>query len=127
MTPLGLAAVGIGAVLGAWLRWALGGWLNAIVPELPLGTLAANLAGGFAIGVAIAFFARYPGVAPEWRLAIITGFLGALTTYSTFSAEAVTLLARGQFGWAALHSFSHLAGSLAMTALGLVAFRALVR
>lgn len=127
MTALGLAAVGIGAVLGAWLRWALGGWLNAIVPELPLGTLAANLAGGFAIGVAIAFFARYPGVAPEWRLAIITGFLGALTTYSTFSAEAVTLLARGQFGWAALHSFSHLAGSLAMTALGLVAFRALVR
>jgi len=127
MTALGLAAVAIGAVLGAWLRWALGGWLNAIVPELPLGTLAANLAGGFAIGVAIAFFARYPGVAPEWRLAIITGFLGALTTYSTFSAEAVTLLARGQFGWAALHSFSHLAGSLAMTALGLVAFRALVR
>jgi len=127
MTALGLAAVGIGAVLGAWLRWALGGWLNAIVPELPLGTLAANLAGGFAIGLAIAFFARYPGVAPEWRLAIITGFLGALTTYSTFSAEAVTLLARGQFGWAALHSFSHLAGSLAMTALGLVAFRALVR
>jgi len=127
MTALGLAAVAIGAVLGAWLRWALGGWLNAIVPELPLGTLAANLGGGFVIGVAIAFFARYPGVAPEWRLAIITGFLGALTTYSTFSAEAVTLLARGQFGWAALHSFSHLAGSLAMTALGLVAFRALVR
>jgi len=127
MTPLGLAAVAIGAVLGAWLRWGLGGWLNAIVPELPLGTLAANLFGGFAIGVAIAFFARYPGVAPEWRLAIITGFLGALTTYSTFSAEAVTLLARGQFGWAALHSFSHLAGSLAMTALGLVAFRVLVR
>jgi len=127
MTALGLAAVGIGAVLGAWLRWALGGWLNAIVPELPLGTLVANLAGGFVIGLAIAFFARYPGVAPEWRLAIITGFLGALTTYSTFSAEAVTLLARGQFGWAALHSFSHLAGSLAMTALGLVAFRALVR
>jgi len=127
MTALGLAAVAIGAVLGAWLRWALGGWLNAIVPELPLGTLAANLGGGFVIGVAIAFFARYPGVAPEWRLAIITGFLGALTTYSTFSAEAVTLLARGQFGWAAVHSFSHLAGSLAMTALGLVAFRALVR
>ena len=127
MTALGLAAVAIGAVLGAWLRWALGGWLNAIVPELPLGTLAANLGGGFVIGVAIAFFARYPGVAPEWRLAIITGFLGALTTYSTFSAEAVTLLARGQFGWAAVHSFSHLAGSLAMTALGQVAFRALVR
>src|SRR5262249_57210148 len=111
MTALGLAAVAIGAVLGAWLRWGLGGWLNAIVPELPLGTLAANLAGGFAIGVAIAFFARYPGVAPEWRLAIITGFLGALTTYSTFSAEAVTLLARGQIGWAGPPSFRPPAGT----------------
>jgi CrcB protein len=127
MTALGLAAVGIGAVLGAWLRWALGGWLNAVLPDLPLGTLAANLIGGFAIGVAIAFFARYPGIAPEWRLVVITGFLGALTTYSTFSAESVALIARGQFGWAALHSFSHLAGSLTMTALGMVAFRLVAR
>src|SRR5262249_12271900 len=127
MTALGLAAVAIGAVLGAWLRWAVGGWLHAIGAGLPLWTPGANLGGAVGVGGAIAFFARHAGGAPEWRLAIITGFLGALTTYSTFSAEAVTLLARGQFGWAAVHSFSHLAGSLAMTALGLVAFRALVR
>jgi CrcB protein len=127
MTALGLAAVGIGAVLGAWLRWGLGTWLNPVVPEVPLGTLTANLAGGFAIGAAIAFFARYPGITPEWRLAVITGFLGALTTFSTFSAESVTLIGRGQYGWAALHSFGHLAGSIAATALGLAAFRFAVR
>ncbi len=127
MTALGLAAVGVGAVLGAWLRWGLGIWLNPVVPEVPLGTLSANLVGGFAIGVALAFFARYPGIAPEWRLVIITGFLGALTTFSTFSAESVTLIARGQYGWAALHSFGHLAGSITATALGLVAFRFVVR
>jgi CrcB protein len=127
MTGLGLAAVGVGAVLGAWLRWGLGIWLNPAVPEVPLGTLAANLVGGFAIGAAIAFFARYPGIAPEWRLAIITGFLGALTTFSTFSAESVTLIARGQYGWAALHSLGHLAGSIAATAIGLVAFRFVLR
>jgi CrcB protein len=127
MTGLGLAAVGVGAVLGAWLRWGLGIWLNPAVPEVPLGTLAANLVGGFAIGAAIAFFARYPGIAPEWRLAIITGFLGALTTFSTFSAESVTLIARGQYGWAALHSLGHLVGSIAATAIGLVAFRFVLR
>jgi CrcB protein len=127
MTGLGLTAVGVGAVLGAWLRWGLGSWLNPVVPEVPLGTLAANLVGGFAIGAAIAFFARYPGIAPEWRLAIITGFLGALTTFSTFSAESVTLIARGQYTWAALHSFGHLAGSIAATAVGLVAFRFVLR
>jgi len=127
MTALGLAAVGVGAVLGAWLRWGLGIWLNPVAADLPLGTLAANLGGGFAIGAAIAFFAEYPGIAPEWRLAIITGFLGALTTFSTFSAEAVTLIARGQYGWAALHSFGHLAGSIAATTAGLVAFRLMLR
>jgi CrcB protein len=127
MTALGLAAVGIGAVLGAWLRWGLGIWLNPVVPDLPLGTLAANLGGGLAIGAAIAFFAEYPGIAPEWRLAIITGFLGALTTFSTFSAESVTLMARGQYAWAALHSFGHLAGSLAATAVGMAALRLLLR
>ena len=127
MTALGFAAVGIGAVFGAWLRWVLGILLNPVLPEVPLGTLAANLVGGLAIGVAIEFFATYPGIAPEWRLAIITGFLGALTTYSTFSAEAVTLLGRGQYAWAGLHVLVHLFGSLAMTVAGMAAFRALAR
>jgi CrcB protein len=127
MTALGLAAVGIGAVLGAWLRWMLGAWLNPVVPHLPLGTLTANVGGGLAVGAAIAFFVRYPGIAPEWRLAVITGFLGALTTFSTFSAESVGLIERGQYGWAALHSLGHLAGSIAATAVGLAAFRLVLR
>jgi CrcB protein len=123
----GALAVGVGAVLGAWLRWGLGIVLNPILPDLPLGTLAANLAGGFIIGLAIEFFAFYPGVAPEWRLAVVTGFLGALTTFSTFSAESVTLLARGQYAWAAVHVGGHLAGSLAMTTVGILAFRLVAR
>lgn len=127
MTALGLTAVGIGAVLGAWLRWGLGLWLNPVLPEVPLGTLVANLVGGFVIGLAVEFFAAYPGVAPEWRLALITGFLGALTTFSTFSAEAVTLLARAQYAWAALHIGVHLAGSISMTIAGVAALRLMVR
>jgi CrcB protein len=127
MSAIALTAVAIGAVLGAWLRWGLVSFLNPVLPKLPLGTLAANLVGGFAIGAAIAFFARYPEMAPEWRLAVSTGFLGALTTFSTFSAESVALIERGQYGWAALHSLAHLAGSLAMTALGLVAFRSVLK
>ena len=127
MTALGLTAVGIGAVLGAWLRWGLGIWLNPVLPEVPLGTLMANLVGGFVIGLAVEFFATYPGVAPEWRLALITGFLGALTTFSTFSAEAVTLLQRAQYAWAALHIGLHLAGSIAMTIAGVAMLRLLVR
>jgi CrcB protein len=127
MSALGLAAVGVGAVLGAWLRWGLGILLNPFLPDLPLGTLAANLVGGFVIGLAIEFFAFFPGVAPEWRLALITGFLGALTTFSTFSAESVTLLARGQYAWAAVHVTGHLAGSLAMTTLGVLVFRLIAR
>jgi len=127
MTALGLAAVGVGAVLGAWLRWGFGIWLNPVLPEVPLGTLAANLVGGFAIGLAIEFFAGYPGVAPEWRLALVTGFLGALTTFSTFSAESVALLARAQYAWAALHIGMHLAGSIAMTIAGIAAFRLVAR
>lgn len=122
-TASGLAAVGIGAVLGAWLRWGLGAWLNPVLPDLPLGTLAANAVGGLLIGIAIQLFADHPGVPPELRLFAITGFLGALTTFSTFSAEAVALLARAQWSWAAAHIGSHLVTSIALTIAGMYAVR----
>jgi CrcB protein len=127
MNPYAFVAVGIGAALGAWLRWGLGSALNPAFPTLPLGTLAANLLGGYLVGIAMAFFAGQPGLAPEWRLFAITGFLGGLTTFSTFSAEAVTLLARGEYGWALGHASLHLAGSLSCTALGVLSVRLLVR
>ncbi len=117
-----ISAICIGASLGALLRWALGSLLNALLPSLPLGTLTANLAGGYLIGVAVAFFAANPAVAPEWRLLIITGFLGGLTTFSTFSAEVVTLAQRGDFSWAFATIAAHLVGSLACTALGMATF-----
>lgn len=121
----GFLAVGVGAMLGAWLRWGLGLWLNPAYPSLPTGTLAANLIGGYFIGVAIAFFSQHPGLAPEWRLLLITGFLGALTTFSTFSAEVVTMIARGQYGWALSTAALHLFGSLGATGLGLWTFKLL--
>ena len=117
-------AVGIGAALGAWLRWGLGTWLKSS-PSLPLGTLAANLIGGFLVGLAVATFADRVELAPAWRLFIITGFLGGLTTFSTFSAESVALLLRGDYGWAFVHAGAHLFGSLALTALGIATYRAL--
>lgn len=116
-------AVGGGAALGAWTRWGLGLWLNPLLPALPLGTLAANLAGGYMIGLFLAWFAMTPTVSPETRLLLVTGFLGALTTFSTFSAEAVNLLQRQQYGWAAAHIFVHLAGSLLATMLGIWTLR----
>ncbi|GAB3384584.1 fluoride efflux transporter CrcB [Lysobacter fragariae] len=118
-------AVGGGAALGAWSRWGLGLWLNPVFPAVPIGTLVANVAGGYVIGLAMAWFALNPGVSPETRLLLVTGFLGALTTFSTFSAEAVTLLQRQQYGWAALHVTLHLAGSLLATGLGLWTVRLL--
>ncbi len=127
MGYLSFLAVGIGAALGAWLRWGLGALMNPLLPSLPLGTLAANLLGGYLVGVAVAVFAQHPGLGPEARLLIITGFLGGLTTFSTFSAEAVHLLTRGEYGWAAGHMGFHLAGSLAMTMLGLWTVKALVK
>jgi CrcB protein len=118
-------AVGVGAAIGAWLRWGLGMWLNERAPQLPLGTLAANLIGGYLVGVAIALFSDRTGISPEWRLFIVTGFLGGLTTFSTFSAESVTMLMRGEYGWAITHTAAHLVGSLAMTALGIATWRLL--
>lgn len=120
-----LAAVGAGAVLGAWLRWLLAYWLNPRLAHLPLGTLAANLAGGYLIGIAMAAFALNPSVSPLWRLLLVTGFLGGLTTFSTFSAESVVLLQGQQWGAALLHVVLHLGGSVLATFAGILTFRAL--
>src|SRR2546423_15679197 len=116
MAAYGFAAVGLGAALGAWLRWWLGLRLNALFAAMPLGTLTANLIGGFLVGVAIALFERHPGVAPEVRLFVITGFLGGLTTFSTYSAEVVTLLEHGEYGWAGGPPSAPLPGALGATA-----------
>jgi CrcB protein len=120
MGPNAFLAVGVGAALGAWLRWGLGLWLNPIFTAIPLGTLTANLVGGYMIGIATGIFAQSQTIPPEIRLLIVTGFLGGLTTFSTFSAEAVNLLSRQQFAWAAAHIGSHLLGSLAATMLGIM-------
>jgi CrcB protein len=114
-----VTAVCVGASAGALLRWWLGAQLNALFPALPPGTLVANLVGAYIIGLAIAFFAFSNAVAPEWRLLIITGFCGGLTTFSTFSAELVTLLQQGRPMWALGIVAAHLAGSVAMTFAGI--------
>ncbi len=118
----GFFAVGIGAAVGAWLRWGLGILLNPVFPALPFGTLAANLVGGYLVGVAVAFFSSHAGLPPEARLLVITGFLGGLTTFSTFSAEAVSMISRSEFLLATLHTTAHLGGSLVMTMLGMLTF-----
>lgn len=123
MTFYAFLAVGLGAAVGASLRWVMGLWLNPVLPELPLGTLAVNLIGGYLIGLAVAFFMQHPGLSPEWRLFIITGFLGGLTTFSTFSVETTTLLMRGQYIWSMAIVTTHLVGSLFMTVLGMQTFK----
>ncbi len=124
-TGVSALAVGIGAALGALLRWQLGLWLNQLHSHWPLGTLVANLAGGYLAGLAVGFFAHYSGLAPEWRLFAITGFLGGLTTFSTFSVEAMNLLQRTDYAWALGHSALHLCGSILCCAGGLLTYRAL--
>lgn len=121
----GLLAVGIGAVLGAWMRWGLSVWLNARAPEFPLGTLASNLIGGYVVGFAVAYFAARHDLAPEFRLFVVTGFLGALTTFSTFSSEVTQLLLRGEYVAGGGLALAHVAGSLLLTIAGLATFRAL--
>lgn len=120
MNWMGLVAVGGGAMLGAWLRWGLGIWLNPLFPTVPLGTVAANLAGGYMIGLAVALLQINVELPAELRLFVITGFLGALTTFSTFSAEVVGLLQRAEYGWALAAASAHLLGSLLMTGLGIL-------
>ncbi len=114
-----ILAISLGASAGAVLRWLLGRALNALFPLIPIGTLAANLLGGYLIGVAVAVFAVLPQLAPEWRLLVITGFLGGLTTFSTFSAEVTTLLQQGRLQWAGAAIAVHVVGSLSMTLLGM--------
>jgi CrcB protein len=114
-----ILAISAGASAGAVLRWLLGRSLNTFFPAIPPGTLTANLIGSYLIGIAIAVFTGLPNLSPEWRLLIITGFLGGLTTFSTFSAEVVTLLQQGRLLWAGAAISLHVAGSLAMTILGL--------
>ena len=125
MTPYGVLAVGIGGALGCWLRWVLGIAFNPLFPNMLMGTLAANLTGGYLIGVAIEYFTHNDSLPPELRLFVIVGFLGGLTTFSSFSAEAVELLADKQLGWAFVMVASHLLGSLAMTWLGILSMRSL--
>ena len=119
MSSLGVLAVFAGAGLGALLRWGLALWMNPWSTHLPLGTAAANLLGGVLVGVAVAHFTVHAELAPEWRLLVITGFMGGLTTFSTFSAEVVGMLARGAWAWALGTVAVHLLGSLALTGLGL--------
>lgn len=121
---LTIAAICIGACAGALARWRLGLWLNpsslaAGSLSLPWGTLAANLIGGYLVGVCVAVFQAMPDLDPLWRMALVTGFLGALTTFSSFSAEVVTMLNQGRYALALLTAGLHLFGSLALTIFGM--------
>lgn len=115
-----LLAISLGASAGAILRWLLGISLNTIFPDIPPGTVLANLLGSYLIGIAIVVLANNPIIAPEWRLFVITGFLGGLTTFSTFSAEVMNLLQHGRVALAFGAIGIHLIGSLLMTLLGML-------
>lgn len=117
-----LVAIALGSTLGAWLRWMFGLKLNHLFTTLPLGTLISNLIGGYAIGIAIAYFSHASGISAEWRLFIITGFCGGLTTFSTFTAEVITLAQQGRVAWALGTIALHVGGSLLMTLAGLASW-----
>jgi CrcB protein len=125
MPWMNIAAVGVGAACGAWARWGLSLLLNPVFPSLPLGTLAANLIGGLIIGVVMGL-AEPLAISATLRLLIVTGFLGGLTTFSSFSAEAVGTFMRGESGWAIVLVLAHLIGSLVLTGIGVLIGRALV-
>ena len=117
--------ISLGAALGAVSRWLLALGLNGLFPSLPPGTLAANLIGGYLVGAAVSFFAQHPDMPPEWRLLVITGFLGGLTTFSTFSAEVTHMLQQGRLLWAGATVSMHVIGSLALTLAGMATVEAL--
>ncbi|WP_323118400.1 fluoride efflux transporter CrcB [Burkholderia alba] len=119
-----ILAIFIGAGLGALLRWFLSLTLNAVLPEVPLGTLASNLIGGYLIGIAAVVFTTKAGLPPEWRLFVITGFMGGLTTFSTYSVEVMTHVVQGEIGWAMTVAVLHLIGSFVLTGLGMWTARA---
>lgn len=121
----GILAVGSGAAIGAWLRWGLSAALNPLFPTLPLGTLSANLIGGLLMGFAMELMTRHAVLTPEMRLLVTTGFLGGLTTFSTFSAEIVTLLLRKEYLWGSITIAAHVLGSLMLTIAGILLVRAL--
>lgn len=123
--PVTWLAVGLGATIGAWCRWHLGLRLNTVFLTFPLGTLVANLVGGYLIGLAVGLFESYPALPETWRLFLVTGLLGGLTTFSTFSAEAMLLLQRGQYLWMFGHSALHLLGSILFCIAGYATYRAL--
>jgi CrcB protein len=127
MDLVSFLAVGLGAFAGAVVRWLLGLALNPILPSLPLGTLAANLIGGLVMGLALGAFAHFETLPLAWRLAVTTGFLGGLTTFSTFSGETVTLFLRQQYGWTAAIIAAHLFGSLLLTLAGIGIARLVLR
>ncbi|WP_028454655.1 fluoride efflux transporter CrcB [Chitinilyticum litopenaei] len=126
MSPLAFLLIGLGAAAGAWSRWLLGLWLNPLLPSLPLGTLSANLIGGYLMGIALGLFQHWPALSPELRLMITTGFLGGLTTFSTFSAETTTMFLRQQFALGLGTIALHVAGSLTLTWLGLLSVNQLL-
>jgi len=117
-----LLAISLGASLGAILRWGLGMAFNALFPTIPPGTWLANMLGGYLVGLALAYFGQHAGLSPEWRLFIITGFLGGLTTFSTFSAEVTALIQQERLLWAGVAVSVHVGGSLLMTFLGLATY-----
>jgi len=127
MNPVPLLAVGFGAFAGAVLRWFLGLALNPVFPTVPIGTLAANVLGGVLMGLAMGLFDQFEALPIAWRLALTTGFLGGLTTFSTFSAETVSLFLRQQYGWTLAIIALHLFGSLLATLAGIGLVRLLLR
>ncbi|ABP33697.1 fluoride efflux transporter CrcB [Polynucleobacter asymbioticus] len=122
---LSILAIFCGAGLGALLRTGFNLLSVGVASVIPLGTLISNMVGGYLIGIALAFFGNNPHLSPEWKLLIITGFLGGLTTFSSFSAEVVTMIQRGEFTWALGTALLHLVGSLVLTLLGIWTYQAI--